>query len=118
MDMPKTKHGCSHNKGAHFNLLTSSYLLFSSFRGSLFLTNALNVRACGCLITLRYFLTSLLGRILPLYLVEGSKGASHGGEPLSAPRKFYDTIDLLSNEPENARIYLGLILLRNRITNG
>ncbi len=102
MDLPRTKHGCAHNKGVYFYLSKSCYFLLSSFSKLLFLITFLNVRACGCLIILRYSLTSLPGRILPLYVVEGSRGASHGGELLSAPRKLYDAIDLWSNELENA----------------
>jgi len=102
MDVTKTRHGCSNNKGVSFYFSKVYNILLSSFRESLFLINSLNVRECGCLTKLGCFLTSSPSRILPLYLVEGSKGALHGGKLLSVPWKSYATIDLFSNEPESA----------------
>jgi hypothetical protein len=92
MELPITKHGCFHNTGVYFYLSKSYYFLLSSFSKLLFLITLLNFCVCGCSFILRYSLTLLPGRILPLYVVEGSKGASHGGGLLSAPRKLFDAI--------------------------
>ncbi len=102
MDMPRTKHGCSNNKGVSFYFSKACNILLSSFREFLSSINSLSIRECGCLTKLGRFLTSSPSRILPLYLVEGSKGALHGGKLLSVPWKSYATIDLFSNEPESA----------------
>jgi hypothetical protein len=76
------KHGWWNNKGSYFYFYR--YLLLSSFKNPLLLMNSLIVRVCGCLQTMVYFPTLLHGRILPLYVAEGSKGASQGGVLLSA----------------------------------
>ncbi|OHB59954.1 MAG: hypothetical protein A2167_06515 [Planctomycetes bacterium RBG_13_46_10] len=110
MDLPKTIHGCTHNKEAYlFYPLKSCYFLFSSFKKHLlFLMNSLSVRASGCFLTIGISPILLLGRILPSYVVEGSKGASHGGELLSAPAEFLQCHKLTADwTGENSIITIG-----------
>ena len=101
MELPITKQGRVHNKGSFLYLFKNRNFPLLSLREPLSPINSLDVRAGGCLITLGYFLISLLSRILPPYVAEGSKGASHGGELLSAPRNFYNAVNLQQNELDN-----------------
>jgi hypothetical protein len=122
MELPRTEHGCFQNEGGYLSLLKSYYFPIFSFSKLLFLTTLLNFCVCGCLIILRYSLTSLPGRILPLYVVEGSKGASHGGELLSAPRKLYvlltyNLMDWKTQHSYPETHIFRLALFRNIITN-